>query len=308
MEEYYATEREKRESKLKRKMEKEEAQRRAKEEAARTEEERIKAEKKAWKRKQKLVAEEQKRAEMQKDLQVQLAIHVGDMEDRLVQRLNQVVSTASATCRDRGKKLTYLSDDNAYSSSAGSGSDTSVTQELSARAEQLTISEKRKRGPEPVFQNPSPPMEQPAKRMPKHGILKPVKLSGRLTRSKSRKGGGDLTPTSNKKKVATPLSKARTRTRKPVPGLTLQSKATLERLRHGYREDVLRELKDLDATELQHICREEGIHYDKKIDPIFDIADHRTERAFFIAPVNVERIAVSDDTAAEPVVTPTKEV
>ncbi|GBG59104.1 hypothetical protein CBR_g24447 [Chara braunii] len=296
MEEYYATEREKKELKVKRKLEKEEAQRRAEEEAARVEEERIKAEKKAWKRKQKKLAEEERRAEMQKDLQVQLAIHVGDMEDRLVHRLNQLVSTASPLCRDRGmKKVTYVSDVDAGSSSAGSDSDTSVTQELSARAERLTICEKRKWGLEPVFEDPSPPMEQPAKCTPRRGILKPVKLSRRLTRSKSKKGGGGLAPTSRKKKA----------TRKRTPALTPQSKVTLERLR--YRENVLRELKDLDATELQRICREEEIHYDKKIEAIFDIADHRTDRAFLIASDNIERIAMSNDTTVEPDVAPTDE-
>ncbi|GBG77675.1 hypothetical protein CBR_g24121 [Chara braunii] len=246
LEEFYVAEREKKEWKLKRKMEKEEARRRAEEEAARAEEERAKAEKKALRRKQKKLAEDTKRAEMQKDLQVQLAIHVGDLEERLVQRLNQVVSVVPPSNQDRGKKkVTYVSDVEEYSSSTGDGSDTSVTQELSALAERLVISEKRKRGPKPVFEESSPPMDQPAKRTPKCGILKPVKITGRRTRSKSKKVGGGLTPTSTKQKVATPLSKRRTPTRKRTWTLTPQSEVTLERLQ--YRENVLRELKDLES-------------------------------------------------------------
>ncbi|GBG91826.1 hypothetical protein CBR_g53717 [Chara braunii] len=293
MEEHYAAQRAKKEQKLKKKLDKEEARRREAEEAARLEEERIAAEKKAWKRQQKKIIEDERRAEMQKDLQIQLAMHVGDLEDRLVQRLHQVV--AVPTRFERGKKkVTYKSGDDVSSPSSAEGSDTSVTQELSARAERLTITEKRKRGPEPAFEDPSPPMEQPAKRTPKRGILKPVKLTGRLTRSKSKKGGGGLTPTSASKKIATPLSKKRTPTQKRTPISTPLSKVSLERLR--YRDNALRELKDLDATELQRICREEDIHYDKKIEVIFDIVDHMTERAFSTALARIEHIAISDDT------------
>ncbi|GBG64866.1 hypothetical protein CBR_g48334 [Chara braunii] len=296
MEEHYATEHEKREQKARRKLEKEEAQRREAEKAARLEEECIAAERKTWKQTQKKMIDEERRAELQKDLQIQLAMHVGDLEDRLVQRLHQVVAAPTRLIRGK-KKVTYQSDVDESSSSQGDGSDTSVTQQLSACAERLAISEKRKRGPEPVFEDPSPPMEQPAKRTPKRGILKPVKLTRRLTRSKSKKGGGGLTPTSASKKIATPLSKKRTPAKRRTPTLMPHSKATLERLR--YRDNALRELKDLDATELQRICRKEDIHYDKKIEAIFDIADHRTERAFATALARVERIAISDDTKAE---------
>ncbi|GBG90905.1 hypothetical protein CBR_g51412 [Chara braunii] len=241
---------------------------------------------------------------MQKDLQIQLAMHVGKLEDRLVQWLHQAV--AVPTILERGKKkVSYHSDVDESSSSQGDASDTSVTQELSACAERLAISEKRKRGPEPVFEDPSPPMELPVKHTPKRGILKPVKLTGRLTRSKSKKGGGGLTPTLASKKIATPLSKRRTSTQKKTSILTLHSKATLEHLR--YRDNILRELKDLDATELQRICREKAIHYDKKIEAIFDIEDHRTERAFATALAKVERIAISDDTNVEQEDVPTND-
>ncbi|GBG65777.1 hypothetical protein CBR_g52368 [Chara braunii] len=177
MEEHYATEREKREQKARKKLEKEEAQRREAEEATLLEEEHITAEKKARRRKQKLMLEDQRRAEMQKDLQIQLAMHVGDLEDRLIQRLNQAVGGPSKQYRGK-KKVSYRSDVDESTSSQGDASDISVTQELGACVDRLKISEKRKRGPEPVFEDPSPPMELPAKRTPKRGILKPVKLTG----------------------------------------------------------------------------------------------------------------------------------
>ncbi|GBG82283.1 hypothetical protein CBR_g34567 [Chara braunii] len=221
---------------MRRELEKEEAQRRAEEEAARLEEEHAKAENKAWKRKQKKRVEEEKRVEMQNDMKVQLAIHVGELEHRLVQQLNQVVSSIPPTQQNRGKKnVTCMSEDDGYSSNIGEGSDTSVTQELTAR---MVISEKWKRGPEPVFDDPSPPMEMPAKRTPKGEILKPVKLTGRLTRSKSKKVGGCLMPASNKNKISMPLSKRRTPTRKRVLVPRSQPDVSLERLR--YHDNVLR--------------------------------------------------------------------
>ncbi|GBG72305.1 hypothetical protein CBR_g11234 [Chara braunii] len=234
MEEHYTAEREKKEVKKKKKLEREEAERRAEEERARLEEQRTKAKNKALKKKQEKQKADETRAEMQKDMQIQLAI------------------------------------------------------------------QKRKRGPEPVFVEASPPMELSAKRTPKRGTIKPVKLTGRLTRSKTKKAGGGLTPTSAKKKIATPLSKRRTPTRKQTPAMTPTSKSSMERLR--FLDNILRELKDLDATELQRICRDEGIHYDKKVDAIFDIADHRTEVAFSSAPAVTEEvihIADSEDTAVD---------
>ncbi|GBG64010.1 hypothetical protein CBR_g40255 [Chara braunii] len=220
---------------------------------------------------------------MRKDLNMQFTIQVGDLEDRLVERMYQVVAPVLPPNRERGKnKVMYASDSDEALSARIEGSDTSVTQKLNTKTERLCISEKRKRGAEPVFEEPSPPMELPAKRTPKRGILKPVKLTRRLTRSKSKKAGGGLTPTTNKKNIATPISKRRTPTHSPTcPSaavLTPSAKGTLARLH--YRNEVLKELKTLDATELQCICREEGLHYDKKIDAIFDVADHRTERTF----------------------------
>ncbi|GBG59020.1 hypothetical protein CBR_g24368 [Chara braunii] len=298
MEEHYAAVREKKEAKRKKKLDHEEEERRAEEERARLEEQRAKAEKKALRKKLEKQKADEMRAEMQKDMHIQLAIQVSELEDHLVQRVHQVIAPAPPPNLERGKKkVTYVSEE--VPSSTEEGSDTSVTQELSVKTQRLAISEKRKRGPEPVFEEVSPPMELPAKRTPQRGILKPVKLSGRLTRSKSKKAGGGLTPTSTKKKIATPLSKRRTPTSAKTPVLTPSAKSSLERM--CYRDSILRELKDLDATELQHICREEGIHYDKKVDAIFDIADHRTEVAFSNPSTVAEeviRIADSEGTAA----------
>ncbi|GBG76362.1 hypothetical protein CBR_g22109 [Chara braunii] len=280
MEEHYAAEREKKEAKRKKKLEKEEALRQEEEERVRREKQRVRTEKKMLKAKQKKALEAEARVAMQKDMSIQLAIQVGDLENRLVERMYQVVAPALTPSQERGKKkVRYASNSDEASPARCEDSDTSVTKELNEKTERLSISEKSKRGAESVFKEPSPPMELPAKRTQKRGIMKPVKLTGLLTRSKSKKAGGGWTPKSNNKKIATPISKRHTSlTRAAMTVLTPAAKGALARLR--YRNDVLKELKSLDATELQSICREEGLHYDKKIDAIFDIADYRTEQAF----------------------------
>ncbi|GBG59100.1 hypothetical protein CBR_g24443 [Chara braunii] len=297
MEEHYAVEREKKESKQRRKLEREEVERRAEEERVRMEE-RARAERKALKIKQKKALEAEARGMMQKDLNIQLAIQVGELENRLVDRMYQVVAPVPPSTCNRGN----VSGSNDLASDGSDESDTSVTHELSARAQRMSIIEKRKRGPKPVFEEPSPPMELPAKRTLERGILKPVKLTGHLTQSKSKKAGGGLTPTSTRKKIATPLSKRKTPTcspaHTPAAKVTPTTKGVLARLRN--RNEVLKELKALDAAELQAICRKEDLQYDKKIDAIFDIANHRTETAFassVTGNAEVIHIAASADTS-----------
>ncbi|GBG78632.1 hypothetical protein CBR_g27858 [Chara braunii] len=137
-------------------------------------------------------------------------------------------------------------------------------------------------------------MELSAKRTPaktpQRGILKPVKLSARMARSKTR--GEKKGTLVNKKKIATPISKRKALAHRTSVNVTPASKASLARMR--FRDEALRELKDLDANELQRICREEGLHYDKKIDVIFDIADFRTEAAFAGSATVTDVIQIAD--------------
>ncbi|GBG77085.1 hypothetical protein CBR_g23411 [Chara braunii] len=160
MEEYYAVERLKKANKRKKKLKKEEEERRAEEKRGAREEERARTDKKALKAKQKKALEAVVRAAMQKDLNIQLAIQVGELENRIVDRMYQVVASVIPLSREHGKKkVTYGSEVGSSSASSGDGSDTSVTQELSAQTQRLAIFEKRKRGPEPEFEDPSPPMD-----------------------------------------------------------------------------------------------------------------------------------------------------
>ncbi|GBG76470.1 hypothetical protein CBR_g22218 [Chara braunii] len=102
----------------------------------------------------------------------------------------------------------------------------------------------------------------PPKRAPKQGALRPSALTGRLPRSKKTvKSPGS---TKRKTPVKTPLAKI---LRTPSKAATPMTRA-LKRLR--FRDLVLKDLKNLDATELQRICKEEGVPYDGMLFPRSD--------------------------------------
>ncbi|GBG71118.1 hypothetical protein CBR_g8416 [Chara braunii] len=112
-------------------------------------------------------------------------------------------------------------------------------------------------------------MELPAKRTPKHtprrGILKPAKLTPRLTRSKT-KAKVRLSP-ATKDKITSAVNRK-------IPATTGKIG------RYKLREEVMRLLKDHEAITLQNLCFEEGIQYRGKIDAIFDLAQHRAYTAY----------------------------
>ncbi|GBG91495.1 hypothetical protein CBR_g52451 [Chara braunii] len=258
-----------------------------KEAAEREAEEKERAERKEKKRMKKhqkeLELEAERRAEMKKDNEIQLAIRLSELEDNMACRVESVIGPLRELVRLGKKKVTYASGGSSKEPE-DEVSDTSVTQELSAKAGRLCILEKRKRGPKPVFEN-SLPMEAPPKQTPKRGALKPVLLTTRMTRSKAMvKNPGSVkrislvkTPLSNRVKNTQTPRKATPR-KSPALAITPATKGALQRLR--FRNDVMEELKDCDATELQRICKEEGVLYDGKVGAIFAIADSRTREKF----------------------------
>ncbi|GBG64186.1 hypothetical protein CBR_g40886 [Chara braunii] len=222
----------------------EEARKREEEAKQREAEEKDRSERKAIKIREKACQEAEYKAELKKDLGIQVAIMMNEMQG------------------------------------GGGESETSVTQEIREKAGRLCLSEKRKRGPDPVFED-NPPMEKTPKKTPKRKTLKPIKLSTHKTLSKAIKTV--KTPGSAKRRspVKIPLSMRRktpTKGKSPSGILTPSSKGALVRLR--FMNTASEELKDFDASELQWICKEKGIHYDKKVDAIFDIVEHLTALAF----------------------------
>ncbi|GBG60811.1 hypothetical protein CBR_g12549 [Chara braunii] len=107
-----------------------------------------------------------------------------------------------------------------------------------------------------------------------------------------------LTPrlTKSKRKIKTRLSLIVEKMKTPVAG------GTVAKLR--YRNQVMEEIKGLDATKLQTICKEEGIWYAGKIDAIFDIASHCTRLNFDEVTHRKEEVIkiteeVEDDTTVD---------
>ncbi|GBG75824.1 hypothetical protein CBR_g21069 [Chara braunii] len=280
--EHFDAERAKQEKKAEKKRMMEEAKKREEEAKQQEAEEKARRERKAMKKREKVHQEAEYKAELKKDLGIQVAVMMNEMQGNLVDNWRNIVGGSHlARDTDKGKKkVVFESGDEVSAEGSGGESETSVTQEIREKAERLCLSKKRKRGPDPVFEG-SPPMEKTPKRTLKQGTLKPTKLSTRMTRSKARKTVKTLGSAKRRSPVKTPLSmrrKTSTRGKSPSGILTPSSKGALARLR--FMNAAMKELKDFDALELQRICKEEGIHYDKKVDAIFDIVEHRTTLAF----------------------------
>ncbi|GBG62356.1 hypothetical protein CBR_g30310 [Chara braunii] len=206
-------------------------------------------EKKERKLRAKLHKEAERDAEMEKKMEMQLAARTGDFFNKMEESLGPVLEFAR---KAKGKKkIRVLSDDETSARSSGS-----ETEKLHKKAGKLTISEKRKRGPEPVFED-SPPTITPSKRTPCTKAKEGVAV-GRITRSRS--------------KIKTKLSPLIAKQKSPG------GSEVLAKLR--FRNQAIDEIRGLDAQELQLIYKNEGVNYNGKIKAIFDIASHRTRVAF----------------------------
>ncbi|GBG63583.1 hypothetical protein CBR_g38649 [Chara braunii] len=152
----------------------------------------------------------------------------------------------------------------------------SATEDIRARTKNLIIHEKRKRGPEVVFDD-SPPLVTPAKRTPRRTDTKKkaVRTPGHATMSKA--------------KVRTKLSPYVEKLKK-TPG----QPSTVEKLR--FRNQQMEDLRALGTLELQGICKDEGVAYNGKVDAIFDIASYRTRVHFGdIGPIDLSIVADQPD-------------
>ncbi|GBG90927.1 hypothetical protein CBR_g51532 [Chara braunii] len=174
----------------------------------------------AEKRRKELELEAERRLEMKKDNEMQLAIRLSELEDNVTCRVESVTRPLRELVKLGKKKVTYATGSESSATNEDEGSNISVTQELNSKTERLCISEKRKRGPDPLFEG-SPPMETPPKRTRKRGTLKPAIPSARLTRSKALvKNPGCVKHVSP---VKTPLSKMVKKKRTPMEGTPLKS-------------------------------------------------------------------------------------
>ncbi|GBG83978.1 hypothetical protein CBR_g37850 [Chara braunii] len=179
--------------------------------------------------------------------------------------LRDALMAAKLVETTKGKKKGCFTSDNEFSDyeyvSDG-------IEEIREGTRNFSINEKRKRGPEPVFED-SPPMDLPPKRTPKctpkHGPAKTLKLTPIGTRSKKKtKVRLSLT---TKEKIAS-----------AVKGKIPASIGTVGR--YKFREAVMKQIKHHDAITLQNLCIDAGIPYNAKIEAIFYLADHEAYIAY----------------------------
>ncbi|GBG64647.1 hypothetical protein CBR_g45702 [Chara braunii] len=259
-----------------RKAEEERVKKEAEEAEQREATEKAAREKKERKRLERLRQEELCAAEIDKRVELQVAIKAGEFFDKMEANYGRRTLPEKKV---KGKKRTDCISD--QKSSLDNGSSDSETEEIRVKTRKLVISEKRKRGAEQPVEG-SPSMMTPAKRTPKTTRDKVAGRSIRAARSKS--------------KLKTKLSPYLTRKRSPA------TPSTTVKLR--FKNQAMEELQGLDALELQAICKNEGIAYNGKVDAIFDIASHRTRKAFdkeeeLIEPAEVTEQGEEDLTTAE---------
>ncbi|GBG66761.1 hypothetical protein CBR_g68747 [Chara braunii] len=249
---YVENEQQKKAAKECRKME--EAEDRAEADRMEVERKKKKKEEKAWKEAERL-------EDINKKMDIKVAVRVGELRDDVCEDVRQeILKAISEFCvvEARGKQKVVQP---ARSGSESSGRSIE-TEELSTRTRNLCITEKRKRGEEPVFED-SPPMELPPKRTPR-ATRKPVNFTSRLARSKAKAKTKISTP----RKTPASISKKKISTSIGVVGQL------------NFEKHVMHELKNLDVLILQYLCRDEGIQYNGKFEAIFDIAAHHTKVAY----------------------------
>ncbi|GBG81953.1 hypothetical protein CBR_g34136 [Chara braunii] len=288
MREHIDAEKAKKEAKARRKLErereKEEERRRMEEEEARRAEEEARREAKLQKKQEKAKKEATARAEMKNEVTLHAAMMMSEIKDDWIRqwKTSMMPATVVGNKDEKGKKRVE------YGSDAGSSS-------------RCIVHHRERKREEDVPLEGSPPMELPPKRTPRKGGIKITEPCERVTRSKARrKGVRTPIPAKRKTPVKTPITKTlkSAKTKAPPNGRITPANKALLRLR--YRDTIMRELKDCDADELQRICKEEGLHYDGKIDAILDIVEYRSRVRFAGEEREVEVIPVSDSTDAGP--------
>ncbi|GBG89219.1 hypothetical protein CBR_g48927 [Chara braunii] len=212
------------------KAEEERLRKEAEEEQEHIREEKETREKKEKKRLAKLQKDAEREAEIDKRFEIRMAIRTGDFFERMEANLGSAVEFAKKV---KGKKkVVVLSEEDSEHASSSS-----ETERLRKKMGRLTINEKRKRGPEPVFDD-SRQMITPSKRTPRTQTTKGGATTGRITRSKH--------------KIKTKLSPY-------VEKNNTSPSNILAKLR--FRNQVMEEIRCLDAQELQSICKNEGVTY-----------------------------------------------
>ncbi|GBG59287.1 hypothetical protein CBR_g32300 [Chara braunii] len=237
-----------------------EQRRHEREEARRVEEEVQAAEaERALRKAEKLRKWEEEQLAMAKAVEVQLSVRLGDIREEIKTEVRKALtstlvnSQVKTAVNTKGKEKVVAIEE--LPSTSGTSSEVEA---ITEGAGKLSIQEKQKRGED------SPPVTTPAKRSSKRTGIRPVRLSERLQRTRT--------------KIAVRRSARGTAT-KALTAMKPPARDTMmERLL--FLDNTRRELSTLDYDMLRMICREEGVNYSMKVQAIFDVADRRAHVRF----------------------------
>ncbi|GBG69888.1 hypothetical protein CBR_g4716 [Chara braunii] len=207
-------------------------------------------------------AEKQRKREeqmkMAKAVEVQLSLRLGDIREEIKTEVRRDV--AGTLVKSQTKTFVNATGKGKEAAVQDVPSSSGVNNEVEAITEgtgSLSIQEKRKRGDVEIPVEDSPPVITLAKRTNKRLGVRPIRLSDRLQRSRSR-----IPVRKTNRRVAT---KALTAVKPSAPDALMDRKIFLDNTR--------RDLSKIDYDTLRSICREEGVNYATKVHAIFDIAD-----------------------------------
>ncbi|GBG88904.1 hypothetical protein CBR_g48516 [Chara braunii] len=187
--------------------------------------------------------QEEAKLEFKKTMRLHMAVCMGGLREMFRTIVKGKQRATSPTQSSSGSQGSYTS-----------GRTASEIEEISHKAKDLTINEKRKRSPDRLIGN-SPPMEQPPKWTPRKTTVKPVKLANRLqaatakrtTKIKKQGGEGNTSPIRYTPRRGTPKTWISAKT-----GSAGKAKFVVENLRQlaDFHTDDLKRLWDEKNTHL----------------------------------------------------------
>ncbi|GBG79248.1 hypothetical protein CBR_g29299 [Chara braunii] len=243
----------------------EEVERQAKEEARRAKESR--AAKKLAKKKK----EEEEKMEFDKAMRLHMAVCIGGLREQMQEEMRKNMEEFHNIIKGKQQAASPASSASPVSCSRDWA--TSVLDEISQRAKELSIKEKRKRSPDKVIGN-SPPMEMPPKRTPGKSCCKPVKLVADLQAVMTRK-----TTKKDKQGDESGRSPKRYTPKKGTPRTKIAAKVDSAG-KTQFVMDNMRQLADFHVDDLKRLCRHEEIDYGNKVLAVINVAEKRAEEAY----------------------------
>ncbi|GBG84096.1 hypothetical protein CBR_g37971 [Chara braunii] len=271
--EYIEKENRKKEEKERRKQEKMERQHREEMERQAREEARLAKERRIAKKQAKIKKAEEEKMELSKAMRMQLAVCVGGLREQMQEEMRRNMEAFNAIIKGKQAAASPTSTPPGSPVSYTSKLEASEVEEISQKAKDLTIGDKRKRSPDATIGN-SPPMEVPPKRTPRNTKVKPRKLAAKLLTTASKKTtkkgkpeeGGSKTPKRYTPKRGTPKTNIAAKI-----GSAGKTKFVV---------DNMRQLAEYQADDLKLLCRREDLVYGNKVLAVINVAEKLAEEAY----------------------------